>query len=92
MVPPEVLLADATLSTDRHVVELGAGVGLLGLVAAYGCPGARSVTMTDVDAEVLCFLRHNVEANAALAPSKGQPHSRLLATRRSTKLTLGSLL
>jgi len=62
----EALLTHPELCQGRDVVELGAGVGLLGSVAAY-CLGAASVTMTDVDEKVLLFLRANVECNAAAA-------------------------
>lgn len=66
----DALLAHPDLCQGKHVVELGAGVGLLGLVAGY-CLGASRVTMTDVDAQVLQFLRANVEANAAAAAAAG---------------------
>lgn len=54
----------------KRVVELGAGVGLLGLIARF-CLGARRVTLTDVDPEVLRFLRHNVQANEGLVGNMG---------------------
>lgn len=68
----DALLAHPDLCQGKHVVELGAGVGLLGLVAGY-CLGACRVTMTDVDAQVLQFLRANVEANAAAAAAGAVP-------------------
>ena len=71
------VLADHLLSRDpglcrgAHVVELGAGVGLLGLVAAR-CLGAARVTLTDADVEVLKFLRHNVQANESAGGGDGK--------------------
>jgi len=64
----EALCSHPKLCRGRDVIELGAGVGLLGLVAAY-CLGAASVTMTDVDDKVLLFLRTNVEFNAVATAS-----------------------
>lgn len=64
----EALFSHPELCHGRDVIELGSGVGLLGLVAAY-CLGAASVTMTDIDDKVLLFLRTNVEFNAAATAS-----------------------
>lgn len=47
---------------NRHCVELGAGVGLCGLVAHIWL-GAKHVTSTDGDSVVLRNLRHNVRMN-----------------------------
>lgn len=47
---------------NRHCVELGAGVGLCGLVAHIWL-GAKHVTLTDGDSVVLRNLRHNVRTN-----------------------------
>jgi predicted nicotinamide N-methyase len=58
----EYLLQDPSLVKDKRVVELGAGVGLTGLVAA-GCCGASSVHVTDYTDACLDNLRHNVSIN-----------------------------
>lgn len=51
---------------NKHVLELGSGTGLLGLVAAR--LGAASVTLTDLPSE-LHLLRANVARNAAVGDS-----------------------
>lgn len=45
---------------DKHVLELGCGLGLLGVVAARA--GAR-VLCTDYEADALAFARHNARQN-----------------------------
>ena len=47
---------------SKHVVELGAGVGLCGLVAHLALEAAR-VTLTDGDSVVLRNLRYNIQQN-----------------------------
>lgn len=59
----ELLSEEPGRVRGRRVLELGAGCGLLGIVA--GALGAREVTLTD---EVLFMMAYNVEANF-----KGQP-------------------
>ena len=54
---------------QRTVVELGCGTGLCGL--ALAALGARSVTMTDIDAEVCDLALANLELNALAMPCKG---------------------
>jgi len=56
---------------NKHVLELGSGTGLLGLVAAR--LGAASVTLTDLPSE-LDLLRANVARNdAASSPTRVEP-------------------
>lgn len=57
----DLLLHDPSLTEGRRLIELGAGVGLAGLVAA-DCTNAASVVITDGDQEVVKYIRHNVEA------------------------------
>ncbi|KAL3784935.1 hypothetical protein HJC23_000020 [Cyclotella cryptica] len=64
---PEVIRA-------KNVMELGAGVGLTGLVAAVcgGCgEGARSVHMTDYTQATLENLRFNADVNAEWLKKRG---------------------
>ncbi|KAJ7180547.1 hypothetical protein C8R46DRAFT_1069808 [Mycena filopes] len=59
-----VLDRTPALYTDRCVLELGAGGGLPGLVAALN--GAKRVLLTDYpDAELIANLEHNVEENTS---------------------------
>jgi predicted nicotinamide N-methyase len=70
----EYLLSDPDLVRSAEVYELGAGLGLVGLIAAF-CGSPSGVCLTDGDAEVLRFLRHNVEVNEALgmgSPAKAE--------------------
>ena len=46
----------------RHVVELGCGLGLTGIVACRTC-GVRSYTFTDCHPQVLFLLAKNIETN-----------------------------
>jgi hypothetical protein len=55
----------ASMVRNRRICELGAGVGLCGIVASR--LGAKSVLMTDGDTTVLENLRHNVDLNSATA-------------------------
>ncbi|CAE7706802.1 unnamed protein product [Symbiodinium microadriaticum] len=59
----ELLLAVPHLIAERHVVELGAGTGCTGLIAALSSPSPLSVTMTDFHGDVLENLQHNIDMN-----------------------------
>jgi predicted nicotinamide N-methyase len=58
----QYLIQHPDLVCDKRVLELGAGVGLCGIVSGKVL-GASSVLMTDGDHIVLDNLRHNVELN-----------------------------
>ena len=57
----DYLLEHPTLLKDKYIVELGAGVGLCGIVAHK--LGAKRVLLTDGDKTVLKNLRYNVQRN-----------------------------
>lgn len=57
----EYIIYNPFMIKDRNVVELGAGVGLTGLVAA--AYGAKSVHMTDYTVPTLENLKYNVKGN-----------------------------
>ena len=58
----EYILQHPTLIRNKKIVELGAGVGFTGLVAA-GVVGATSVHMTDYTEACLDNMAYNVEMN-----------------------------
>lgn len=58
----EFLWQHPHLVSNQTVVELGAGVGLTGLVAAGAC-GAQHVHMTDYTPGCLKNLQHNIDIN-----------------------------
>lgn len=57
----DYLIQNPTLVQNKSVLELGAGVGLVGLVAYH--LGASRVLCTDGDERVLLNLRRNIERN-----------------------------
>ena len=57
----EFLIQNRDLIQNKRVLELGAGVGLCGLVAAR--LGASHVIMTDGDTSVLSNMRYNIQQN-----------------------------
>lgn len=57
----------ASYVNDQHVVELGAGCGLVGIAAA--ALGAKNVRMTDLD-YCMPLLRQNIGSNRHLWPSE----------------------
>ena len=58
----EYLLHNRSLVQGNRIIELGAGVGLTGLVAV-GCCGALDVCMTDYTDACLDNTRHNIAIN-----------------------------
>ena len=59
-------LIDQGLETDKTVLELGAGMGVVGLfLAAYGHP----VTLTDFNADALALMRKNAKKNGLTSVS-----------------------
>lgn len=58
----EFFLANKSWVQGKRVVELGAGVGLTGLVIA-GCCGAHHVSITDYTAECRENMDHNIGIN-----------------------------
>jgi hypothetical protein len=65
----EFIIHNPTIVKERDVVELGAGVGLTGLVAAAF--GTKSVHMTDYTESTLENLSHNVTANEKWLRNRG---------------------
>lgn len=55
-------LSNKSTIRDKHVLELGAGTGLSGLVIGKCCQ-PTSITLTDGDDNVLNYLRENVRNN-----------------------------
>ena len=66
----EYIIHNPQYIRDRHVVELGAGVGLTGLVAA-GVAKAKSVHMSDYTEACLDNLAHNVSENRSWLLERG---------------------
>lgn len=58
-----LLARSLTLAPDAHVLDLGCGYGVLGIVAATLAPNGR-VVMTDVNERAVDLARRNLAANA----------------------------
>lgn len=67
----------------KHVLELGAGMGLPGLFCALRFPNSARVTLSDRHPGVLELLRRNVELNF---PQCGSPAAPPSITRQHTQL------
>lgn len=82
-----VLLA-AALSDDTvgHVVDLGAGVGVAGLAAAYRLPDV-TVTLVEIDPELALLAKGNVALNAKTAGRVGVIVADVLAAAASRQAT-----
>ncbi|HEV8596063.1 MAG TPA: methyltransferase [Thermoplasmata archaeon] len=59
----ELLAQHLTLAPDAHVLDIGCGYGVLGIVAATLAPNGR-VVMTDVNERAIDLAARNVRANA----------------------------
>lgn len=66
----EYLLAHPEHVDDRIVVELGAGVGLTGIVVSGMCH-PRRVHMTDLTQDCLSNMEHNIEVNGDWLAERG---------------------
>ena len=60
------LIENISLVSNRYVLELGAGLGLCGILAAG--LGAKEVCITDGDSFTLASLRENIARNIVLCP------------------------
>ena len=70
--------APAATTPVYHTLELGAGTGICGLVAAQTGFAGGGVCFTDYDDDVLDLLAVNIRANASGAPA-GQQSAQKLA-------------
>ncbi|MEK6851415.1 MAG: class I SAM-dependent methyltransferase [Candidatus Thermoplasmatota archaeon] len=59
----EILAESLALAPDAHVLDVGCGYGVLGILAAMLAPNGR-VVMTDVNARAVDLAARNVRANA----------------------------
>jgi tRNA1(Val) A37 N6-methylase TrmN6 len=65
-----VLLAHfARASGARHIVDLGAGTGVLGILLAEKCPSAR-LTAVEIQEEAAALCRRNFDENGLAARSE----------------------
>lgn len=58
----------SSLFSGQTVLELGAGVGLSGLVLSLHCPQLSSLTLSDGDAKTVDLCAHNVASNKTDSP------------------------
>lgn len=70
----EYFLANKHLSSGKKLIELGAGVGLTGLVVA-GCCGASGVHMTDHTDACLLNIEHNIATNEEWLKKSGHSNA-----------------
>lgn len=68
----------AAFLTDKRILELGSGTGLVGLGLAF--LGAKDITMTDLEG-VVPLIQKNVDANPAIASRMINFPKALLLTR-----------
>ncbi|HKZ63155.1 MAG TPA: class I SAM-dependent methyltransferase [Thermoplasmata archaeon] len=59
----ELLARRLTLAPDAHVLDVGCGYGVLGIVAATLAPNGR-VVMTDINERAIDLAARNIRANA----------------------------
>ncbi|OUM57907.1 hypothetical protein PIROE2DRAFT_16958 [Piromyces sp. E2] len=57
----EYFIQNPKLCQGKNIIELGAGIGLLSLICAK--LGAKSITATDVNTDVIQRLHQNIESN-----------------------------
>ncbi|KAL8619207.1 hypothetical protein ACOMHN_049989 [Nucella lapillus] len=70
----EWIIENPDVLRDKHVVELGCGLGLTGLVACRVCE-VRSYVFTDCHPQVLFLLAKNIEDNLAHSPPSSSNHT-----------------
>ncbi|KAF9438794.1 Protein fam86a [Entomortierella beljakovae] len=64
----EFLIAHPETLAGKNVVDIGCGVGFLGIACAF--LGAKKVTLTDGNTEVLAMVSQNIEYNNVQCPVK----------------------
>ncbi|XP_003747394.1 protein-lysine N-methyltransferase EEF2KMT [Galendromus occidentalis] len=77
--PAAKMLTEVLLNQNldrKRIVELGAGVGLTGLILLRKCPSIQSYIFTDCHAGVLDTLRQNIDLN--LNANDARPQVQLL--------------
>ncbi|CAJ1917261.1 unnamed protein product [Cylindrotheca closterium] len=70
----EYFLVNKHLSSGKKFIELGAGVGLTGIVVA-GCCGATAVHLTDYTDECLLNMEHTIATNEEWLKKSGHSSS-----------------